>query len=82
MSRVNSIDKLYINVSPSYDTKLEIPRTKVLENDERLSIRVLSMDPPLEPGESIEMQFEVKSKTRGIENQVSDTSLVQKWHVF
>ena len=78
----SSIDKLYLNVTPTYSTEISIPGGVVADDNERLSMRIIKLDPPMEPDESREMTFEVRSKNRGIENQVSDVSLVQNGSFF
>lgn len=77
-----SIDKLYLNLAATYETEITIPGSVVSEDNERLSMRVFQLEPPMEPNETREMTFEVRSKNRGIENQVSDTSLVQNGSFF
>ncbi len=76
------IDTLYVNVMPNFDTTLDIPNTSLKLDDADLSMRVLSMNPPMQPGESLEMKYTVQSKTRGIENQVSVPEIVQNGTFF
>lgn len=76
------IDKFYLNVASGFDTEIEIPRARLITNDERLQMRIFEVSPPLEVGESIEMKYTVKSKNRGIENQVSQTQIVQNGTFF
>ncbi|MFN9435261.1 MAG: M1 family aminopeptidase [Planctomycetota bacterium] len=45
-------------------------------------MRTYRLETPMQQAESREMKFTVKSKTRGIENQVSDTTLVQNGTFF
>jgi ABC-2 type transport system permease protein len=76
------IDKLYFNVTPNYKTEIIIPGGTVAEDNEKLSMRIVKLDPPMELDESREMTFEVRSKNQGIENQLTDTSLVQNGSFF
>jgi ABC-2 type transport system permease protein len=76
------IDTYYINVMPNYDTKIEIQGASLQEDDERLSMRTYKLESPMQPGESREMLFTVKSKTRGIENEVTDPTLLQNGTFF
>lgn len=76
------IDKLYFNVTPNYKTEINIPGGTVAEDNEKLSMRIVKLDPPMELDESREMTFEVRSNNQGIENQVTDTSLVQNGSFF
>lgn len=77
-----AIDKFYLNVSPDYETTLEIPGAMLESDDDPLSMRTYKLDTPMEPGEVRVVRYEVRSKTRGIENQVSNTSLVQNGTFF
>jgi ABC-2 type transport system permease protein len=76
------IETLYVNVAPNFKTTLEIPNATLELDDKRLNIRVYKLSPPLAPGESAEMDFVVESQTRGIENQVRNTELVQNGTFF
>lgn len=76
------IEEFYLNVAPDMDTDIEIPRGELHEDDKKLLMRVYRIDPPMQPGESLEMRSEVKSRTRGIENEVSNSQLVQNGTFF
>ena len=76
------IETLYVNLAPGFDTTVEIPGTTLNKDDERLHMRTYRLDPPLQPGRTLEMKYVVASKTRGIENQVSQTMLVQNGTFF
>lgn len=77
-----TIDKLYVNVAPNYETTIEIPGATLVEDDERLLFRTYEVSPPILPGETRAMKFVVQSKNRGIENEVSDAQLVQNGTFF
>jgi len=76
------IDRFYINVSPDLDTQITIPRSQLEKDDQDLLFRTYRIEPPMQPGETLEMQYTIESKTRGIENQVSNTQLVQNGTFF
>ncbi len=76
------IERIYVNVASLYHTDITIPRSHVVENDERLSMRTIEISPPMEPGEALEMTFELRSKNQGIENQLTNVSLVQNGTFF
>jgi hypothetical protein len=76
------IEWLYLNVAPNMKTSIEIERAALETEDERLMMQVYRVDPPMQPGESLEMKAVVASQTRGIENSVSDTQLVQNGTFF
>ena len=76
------IDTLYLNLNPVYETTLEIPGATLEKGDDRLFVQKYRLNPPMAPGQSIDMKYTVKSKTRGIENEVTLTSLVQNGTFF
>ncbi len=76
------IEQFYLNVAPEMDTKIEIPRGELQEDDKKLMMRVYRIDPPMQPGESLKMRSVVWSRTRGIENEVSNPQLVQNGTFF
>jgi len=76
------IATLYINITQGFETSLEIPGATLEKNDERLNVRTFRLEPPLDPGQSLVMKYVVASKTRGIENQVSQPVLVQNGTFF
>jgi len=77
-----AIDKFYLNVSPDFDTQIQIPRSQLERDDRELMMRIYRIDPPMQPGESLQMEYSLESKTRGIENQVSNRQLVQNGTFF
>jgi hypothetical protein len=76
------IATLYINITQGFETSLEIPGATLEKNDERLNVRTFRLEPPLDPGQSLVMKYVVASKSRGIENQVSQPVLVQNGTFF
>lgn len=51
-------------------------------NDTRLNYRIYTLDKPLQPSDSILIQFEVSRLTKGFENEVSFTQLTQNGTFF
>lgn len=51
-------------------------------NDTRLNYRIYTLDKPLQPFDSILIQFEVSRLTKGFENEVSFTQLTQNGTFF
>lgn len=78
----SEIALLYVNISPDYDTEVNIPSAELVEDDKRLAIQQYRLAIPMKPGDKREMTFTLKSKNRGIENQVSNDSLVQNGTFF
>jgi hypothetical protein len=78
----SDIELLYINLSPQYDTQVSIPGAELIKDDDRLGIQQYRLATAMQPGDKLEMTFSLKSKNRGIENQVSNASLVQNGTFF
>ena len=76
------IERFYINLTPDFDTQISIPRTTLEKDDQDLMMRTYRVDPPMIPGESLDMEYTIQSNTRGIENRVSNTQLVQNGTFF
>ena len=76
------IDKLIVNLAPTYKTTLDIPGASLELDDEQLACQTYRLEPALAPGESLDMSFVVVSETRGIENQVSNSELLQNGTFF
>ena len=76
------IETLYLNLTPNYDTTIDIPNATLDRDDERLGVRTYRLSPPLDPDQSLAMKFTMASKTRGIENQVSNQELLQNGTFF
>lgn len=77
------IDKLYFTVNDDgYDQQIDIDRARQVSADHELNFWTYEFTPPLAPGETRMMRFTVKSKTRGFENGVSNTQLVQNGTFF
>ncbi len=76
------IDLFYVNVQATYQTTLDIPNAKLELDAKELAFQTYRLRPALEPGQSLEMTFEVRSETRGVENRVSNQELVQNGTFF
>jgi hypothetical protein len=74
--------EIHFSVHRDYDTQIEIPGAVLAKNDQRLGYRIYRFTAPLAPGESRTVRFTVRSGTRGFENSVSDTELVQNGTFF
>ncbi len=76
------IDRLYFNVAQTYETVMEIEGAILEKSDDRLLWREYRLDPALQPNETRSMKYVVKTKTRGIENSVSNLSIVENGTFF
>jgi ABC-2 type transport system permease protein len=76
------LDEIHFSLDPLYDTSIEIPGAALTKDDSQLSYRIFRFVPPLQPGEERTVRFTVKSKNRGLENNVSNTNIVQNGTFF
>ena len=76
------LDEIHYSTDVQYDTEIEIPGATLAKNDTRLQYRIYKFNPPLQPGESRTIVFNVKSKNRGFENNVSNAQIVQNGTFF
>jgi hypothetical protein len=71
------LDEIHFTLDRQYDNSIEIPGASLVKDDKRLEYRIYKFSPALQPNESRVIRFIVKSKTRGFENEVSNTALVE-----
>ena len=76
------VNEIHFTIDRAYDNSIEIPGASLVKDDTRLSYRIYRFSPPLQPGENRTMHLTVKSRTRGFENEVSNTALVQNGTFF
>jgi len=77
-----TIDRLYFNVDRDYITEIEVEGASLEKNDDHLQMRVYCLDPAMQPNETRSMKYVVKTNTRGVENRVSNLSIVQNGTFF
>ncbi|HXD92568.1 MAG TPA: M1 family aminopeptidase [Bacteroidia bacterium] len=77
------ISELHFTMPQIPDTVIiTINGSKLKLNDNRLSYRIYTLDKPLQPNDSISMQFDLSKTTKGFENEVSFTQLTQNGTFF
>jgi len=76
------LDEIHFTLNRLYDATIQIPGASLVNNDTRLYYQIYRFSPPLSAGESRTIHFIVKTKTRGFENEVSDTTVVQDGTFF
>jgi hypothetical protein len=76
------LTQLCLNLADGYETEVQLERGTLSEDLPELRYRVYTIDPPLEPGASLQMQYTVKYASRGIENSVSRREIVQNGTFF
>jgi len=76
------VDQVHFSLDRRYDVDIQIPGATLAKDDPRLQYRIYRFSPPLQPNEDRVIHFTVRSKTRGFENEVSNTELVQNGTFF
>ncbi len=76
------LDEIHFTLNRLYDSTIEIPGATLIKNDSRLYYQIYRFSPPLQPGEIRTGHVTVRTHTRGFENEVSDTTVVQNGTFF
>jgi ABC-2 type transport system permease protein len=76
------LDEIHFTLNRLYDSDIQIPGATLVKDDQRLYYRIYRFSPPLPAGESRTAHVTVKTHTRGFENEVSDTTVVQDGTFF
>ncbi len=69
-------------LSPNMETTIDLPNAKLVDDDRRLGVRKYELESPLEPGQSLDMKYEVRIESKGIENSVSNIEVNQNGSFF
>jgi ABC-2 type transport system permease protein len=77
-----SIDRIFINMPDDYETELTIENGSLEEEIEDYGWRVYALDPPMAPGETLNMSYEMKYEPAGFENRISVRQIVQNGTFF
>ncbi|WP_276133714.1 ABC transporter permease/M1 family aminopeptidase [Polluticoccus soli] len=77
------ISEIYFNL-PEHgeDLKITVPGSKVKSDDKRLKFRIVALDKPMQPGDSLPVQISFEALSRGFENEVSFKQLTQNGTFF
>ena len=76
------LTQLCLNLADGYETEVQLQRGTLSEDLPELGYQVYLIDPPLEPGGSLQLQYSVKYQARGVENSVSRREIVQNGTFF
>lgn len=76
------IEKIYVTTLESFDTQVTIENATVGKVDERLNMTTYQLDPPMAPGSSRTMEFQVDYDPKGFENSVAVPQIVQNGTFF
>jgi len=77
-----SIDTLWVNTPYNGDFALSNERLRPLLDDSLLRWQMYKIEPPLAPGDSMELKFSTRFEPKGFENQVSWARIVQNGTFF
>ncbi len=76
------ISEVLFTLSPEFETTIEIAGATQTKDDKRLAVREFTFEPPMQPGESRLMSFDLRRQTRGIENSVTLVEVNQNGTFF
>ena len=76
------IESINVLTMTPYETEVEIEGASIASFNEELNTLIFQLDPPMEPGETREMNFTVKYQPEGFENAVEVTQIVQNGTFF
>lgn len=76
------LGEMHFSLNRNYRTTIEIPGAALAQDDRRLHYQIYKFSRPLEPGEKRTMRITVKSDTRGFENELSNTDLLEDGTFF
>jgi len=74
--------ELCLNTAIGYETTIQVERGRLRQELPDLHYQVYQLDPPLQPGESLQMTYTVKYTARGFENNVTRLDIVQNGTFF
>ncbi len=76
------IDTLYLSLPDRMDLQLEIPGATVALDDEDMEQRMYRLSPPMAPGTELRIKATGAYRSKGFENRVSFTGIVQNGSFF
>ena len=76
------VDSLLVNVPSNGKFKLKNERLKLLINDSAVFFRIYEINPPMQPGDSMYLDFTTHFIPKGFENEVSFAKFVQNGAFF
>lgn len=77
-----SIDSVFFTTPNDFDFVLSLPNSKLVLNDSVLQFQIYRLNSPLQPGDSLLLSMTSSYDATGIENEVSNTSIVQNGSFF
>ncbi len=77
-----AIDSIHFTMPLHFKTELKIPGAKNILNNKKLQYRIYTLTKPLQPGDSIFIEFTSDYHAQGFENEVSFSSVVDNGSFF
>jgi ABC-2 type transport system permease protein len=78
----NPLEELHFTASPDFNCELKIDRAVSTFFDKKLGYQIFKITPALAVGDSVKLTFESKRLTKGFENEVSFTKIVENGSFF
>ncbi|ADR21612.1 hypothetical protein MATR_07570 [Marivirga tractuosa] len=72
-----AIDSLHFSCNPAWDTEILIEGAELVFEDDEFDYRIYKLAKPFQPGDSMNATILNNYITKGFENQVSNTSIVE-----
>lgn len=76
------IESIHFVTTQNMETEIDLPGARLETDDEKLSYRIYRLDQPMQPGDTLEMQFVVSYKPEGFEQYPQVMSVLQNGSFF
>ncbi len=73
----SAIDSLHFNLDDSWETEIIIPGATVVFDDDYLGYRIYELEPPLQPGQQLDIVVHNAYITKGFEDGMGSTSIIE-----
>lgn len=77
-----TVDSLIVNVPNNGKIKINNDRLNLLKNDSALYFRIYAVNPPMQPNDSMQINFTTSFVPKGFENEVTFAKFVQNGAFF
>ncbi|MGZ7079779.1 MAG: M1 family aminopeptidase, partial [Thermoanaerobaculia bacterium] len=71
------LTELHVTMNPDTESKITIPTATVKSADKDFGYTIYKLDPPMQPGAMLPMQYTINITNRGFVNGVSNTDVVE-----
>ena len=78
-----AVRELHFTLPTNMDSlRIDIPGATLKRDDQRLNYRIYALAQPMQPGDTLSLRLRASKESKGIENEVSFTSLTQNGTFF